>query len=328
MSVTVTLGRDRRALVLIPGTVNYFYNQTGRRVAAALGALGLTADVRTLGECPPGAGGYDVCVLANVSEVLLAYGGVADGVGRLRALRGGGTPTLSLALDCVATPWFHRLSELSREVGADAVLDLGLCDQSAGVAPRDRGLYRFVFNGLTPGEQARLAAPAPDAPRALPWAFVGHNTPDRVALVDHLVRHVDPGGFVYVPTLAQYREKGSPHLNEQQFERVLRQSRYQVWCSHHRHFYMEPERFRMSALTGSVPAKVVPAAEAVPADAPFRYLVMTPQELPGRLAVGAFERVRERHRRDWLASPTLAAGLSGVLDDLGVRPAAAARRAA
>ena len=86
--------------------------------------------------------------------------------------------------------------------------------------------------------------------RHIPWAFVGHMTESRVALVDFLVHQFDPGGFVYIPTLAPYTETDSPHLNQREFERVLYHTRYQMWRSHHEHFYLEPERFRTSLLTG------------------------------------------------------------------------------
>ena len=33
----------RRALIVIPGTVNYFYNLSGHRVAEAFGSWGLTS---------------------------------------------------------------------------------------------------------------------------------------------------------------------------------------------------------------------------------------------------------------------------------------------
>ena len=80
---TITSGR---ALIIIPGTVNYFYNLSGRRVAEALGELGLAVEVSTLGACPDGD--FDCCFLSNITEILCAHGDEADGLERIAALGG------------------------------------------------------------------------------------------------------------------------------------------------------------------------------------------------------------------------------------------------
>jgi hypothetical protein len=123
-----------------------------------------------------------------------------------------------------------------------------------------------------------------------------------------------------MPTLSVYTETGSPHLNQEQFETVLRHTRYQIWCSHHPHFYMEPERFRTSLLTGGVPIKVVNSREATPRTAPLGYLMMEAKEVGGRLTPGVFRQVRSRFRQDWLQFPTLSEGLARFLDEAGVLP--------
>jgi hypothetical protein len=303
------------ARVLIPGRMNYFYNQSGRRVADALRHLGGTVGVSPLADCPTGSP-VDLLVASNLSEVLVGFGDHDAGVARVRDLRGRCRAFVSLAIDCVATPWYRRLCELAAECRADATLDLGLCDQSAHLPSDLRAGYRFAFNGLTPAEQELAVAAAADpTPRPFPWAFVGHVTPDRAALVDRLVTAVDPRGFVYLPELALYPEGESPHLNQGQYEAVLRASRRQVWCSHHPHFYLEPERFRTSLLTGAVPVKVLAPGTAVPADAPFSEWVRTAGDLgPGLTTCDD----RLRYLQAWQARPTLAAELARVLADLGL----------
>lgn len=308
-----------KALVVIPQSVNYFYNQSGRRAAEALTALGWRADVRGLGEWAGEP--YDWCLVSNLAEVLHGYGDQDRGLDRVRELAAACGGVACLGIDCANTPWFRHLNNLCKLAGIKTFLDIGFTDQSAEVAAEYRAAYRFVFSGLTPSEapQARAACARDDADRRpFPWAFVAHGTPQRAALVDFLLQAVDPGGFVYVPSLAPYKEKGSPHLNQQQYEAVLRRTRYQVWCSHHDHFYMEPERFRTSLLTGSVPVKVVESAAGVPTDAPFRYLVMEPRDVPGRLTPELFARVRRTFCQDFLDRPTLADELARVLSELGV----------
>jgi nuclear transport factor 2 (NTF2) superfamily protein len=311
MSTPTGQGSSFRALIVIPGTVNYFYNQSGRRIGEALQALGGAVDICTLAECPDQD--YDWCIFSNLTEVLVAAG-EEQGARRIAALARHWRHSASCAIDCVRTVWYERIWEYCHRCGIEWILDLGLCDQSSYLAADRRDNYRFVFSGLTPSEQAILEdLPHRETPRAFPWAFVGHKTPYRVALVDHLIQSVDPGGFIYMPSPAPYTEQGSPHLNQQKFEMVLRQTRYQIWCSHHRHFYMEPERFRMSLLTGSVPIKVLDSCEEVPPEACFKYLMMEAAEVGQRLQNGDFQRVRERFWCDWRRAPLLSTELGRIL---------------
>jgi hypothetical protein len=300
-----------RALIVIPGTVNYFYNQSGRRLGEALNELGGDVDICTLEECPDRD--YDWCIFSNITEVLFATGEV-EGVRRIRSLAPRWRRAASCAIDCVQTVWYERIVELCRRCGVELILDLALCDQSRYLAADRRDNYRFVFSGLTATEKDVLDdLSRRDPSQAFPWAFVGHKTSYRVALVDHLLQSVDPGGFVYMPFPGPYTEQGSPHLNQEQFEMVLRQTRYQIWCSHHHHFYMEPERFRASLLTGGVPVKILDSLNDVPPDAPFSYLMMDAEQAGQRLRTGDFRRVRGRFHSDWQRAPLLSEELARVL---------------
>ena len=309
---------NRRALVVIPGTVNYFYNLSGQRIADALRELGFVVDVSTLGGLPEGE--YAWCVLSNITEILFGHGDEAAGLEKIRELRRRCGSMSGSGIDCVTTPWYHRLHELSARAGIETIIDLGLHDQGDALATGHRSMYRFLFSGLTPTEMRLLRALDEDAERAIPWAFVGHNTPHRAALVDHLIQTVDPRGFVYMPTLSVYAETGSPHLNQEQFETVLRHTRYQIWCSHHSHFYMEPERFRTSLLTGGIPVKVVNSRERIPRTAPLRYLMMEAGEVGGRLTPGVFRQIRRLFRRDWMQFPTLSEEIARFLREAGMLP--------
>lgn len=314
---SVEPGPTPTALVLIPGSINYFYNLTGRRIAEALRALGFRVNLSTLADCP--GRGYDWAVLVNATEVLLSFGEEAAGLEELRALRRRCRSLASCSLDCAATPWYERLRAVCVSADVDAIIDLGLTDQSRYLHETGRPVYHFIPSGLTPSERRELAAvEAADDERPIPWSFVGHFTPPRAALVDLLVRAVDPRGFVYLPALAPYTEKDSPHLTQGQYEAVLRRTRFQVWCSHHHHFYMEPERFRTSLLTGSVPVKVVETKEGLPESAPFRYLVVHEDDLSSRLRAGVFQRVRQRFREDFKRIEGLEHGLAEYLTAAGI----------
>ena len=186
--------------------MNYFHNLSGRRLAEALATLGFTVEVSTLRECPQGE--YDCCFLSNITESLFSSSiDEADGLERIRALGNRCQVVFSLSLDCVSTRWYHLIRENSARTRVGLILDLGLHSQVQFLQPEDRANYRFVFSGLTPSEARQLELlDEDDAERTIPWAFVGHMTPHRVALVDHLVQSVDPRGFVYMPAMAPYTE--------------------------------------------------------------------------------------------------------------------------
>ncbi len=307
----------RRALVLISGkNNNYFYNLCGRRLAEALCELAFDVDLATLADHP--AQRYDWCVLANISEVMSAVGSQEIAFEKLRALKKSCNVMTSAALECVAAHWFGVVHEQTRALEIETLLDIGLHDQREGLPADARASYHFLPAGLTTSELRRLDEPDADERRTIPWAFVGHQTPQRVAFVDYLVQHVDPGGFVYLPQLhTPVLEKGSPHINQEQFERVLQHTRYQIWCSHHDAFYVESERFRMSLLAGSVPVKVLPDGQQIP-PVPFSYLMIPFRELAARLRTLDFHELRQRFRDDFRQITPLAVGLAGFLKTVGV----------
>ena len=317
----------RRALIIIPGTVNYFYNLSGHRIAEALRELGFAVDVNTLNDCSEDD--YDWCLLSNITEIVHAYGDEAGGLARIGAIRRSlpchGQPFDRLRVDSVVSP--HPRPERPRRRGVDPRPGPARPER----VPRAGGAanYRFVLSGLTPSEGRRLdALGEDDSERTIPWSFVGHATPRRAALVDHLIQSVDPRGFVYMPEAAPYTEKGSPHLNQEQFERVLDRTRYQVWCSHHSYFYMEPERFRSSLLTGGVPVKLVDSRRDVPKTAPLTYLMIEPRHCGERLTASAFSRLRRRFWQDWRRFPTLGQEIARVLHGAGIDTEARSSRAA
>jgi hypothetical protein len=318
MSAPATISNAKpRALVLIPGTVNYFYNLAGHRLAEALRDLGFDVDVRVLGAQPQAA--YDWCILCTISEVMYAFGDKAAAIASLRELRKSCQAMTSLLLDSVEGPWYQRIVEDCRAVGIRYILDLSLHDQRDSLPKAAGPAYHYLPSGLTTSEARRLDDnTAIDRARPIPWAFVGHLTQARAALVESLVREVDPRGFVYIPQCAPYLEKGSPHLNQQQFEAVLRQTRYHVWCSHHSAFYMESERFRMSLLAGAIPVKVLVSPVRHPNSAPFEYLMVEEEDLAERLRTSDFEAVRQRFRDDFRQIKPLKAGLAEFLASISL----------
>jgi hypothetical protein len=149
-----------------------------------------------------------------------------------------------------------------------------------------------------------------------------------VALVDYVLQTVDPRGFVYLPNVSPIKETGSAHINQQQYEMVLRRTRFQVWCTHHGSFYVEGERLRMSLLTGSLPVKVVDTREGIPPEAPLQSSLVTVEELPDRMNPMDFRTARMAHYQEWLDFPTLADEMRRLLTPQGRKMPAVRKRQA
>ncbi|MHB1422059.1 MAG: hypothetical protein ACYC3I_02455 [Gemmataceae bacterium] len=322
---------SRRVLVLIPSGMNYFYELHGHRLAEALRNLGFLAEVGNLSEQLKE--NYDWCVLTNISEILLSYGpaGANDAnmtaererlaLAAIRRLHQNCRAVACCSLDCASTTWYEWIQRRCQATGINTILDFGLHDQSAALSSAARALYHYLPNGLTPTEQEAVRrAKNDEEERPIPWLFVGHATAHRVALVDHFVTHVDPCGFVYMPSLSKVTAKDSQHLNQQQYDTVMRKSRYQIWCSHHQHFYLESERFRMSLLAGCVPIKVVSEELEIPSEVPFDYLVVRESEAAEKVRQFNFQDIRRRFQADFLAFPSLAAALEKFLISQAILP--------
>ena len=99
------------ALILIPGSVNFLYNQCGRRIGEALTDLGIDVCLTTLPNCPRRQ--FDYCFISNISEVVL--NNESAGIQEIRSLREHCKTMISCGIDSVQTRWFARLLDLSRQ---------------------------------------------------------------------------------------------------------------------------------------------------------------------------------------------------------------------
>jgi hypothetical protein len=321
---------NRRALILVPAGLNYFYEQHGRRLAEVLRILGFAVDVCTLSTFVKRP--FDWCVLTNITEILISHAqeGTLDvsheitpaqeraALDAIRRLRTCCRSIACCSLDCAGTTWYEWIQKRCEATGIETILDFGLHDQSSILSASARSMYHFVLNGLTPSEHRALDEAADDEDRPIPWSFVGHVTLNRAALIDRLVQQVDPCGFVYLPQLGKVAAKNSPHLNEAQYAAVLRRCRYHVWCAHHGHFYMESERFRMTLLAGCVPIKVVPADQPIPPGIVFPDLLLSESEVGQRLRALDFRTVRRRFREGFRGLPGLSESLAAFLSRRGI----------
>jgi hypothetical protein len=265
---------DECVTVVVPGSVNYFHDRAGLRIAGALNGIGIDADVATLGAASRGG---DWCFLINPYEIAFAAGG-ETAYPQLDGLRRKYRRVVAVLMECADTPWFDMSLDVCRKSGVTRVLDLGFHTQQESIPESIRRDYYFALSGLTETERRAIPFRRSHADRPIPWVFVGHLAPPRLTMVERLLRLADPGGFVYMPNIGPVRERG-PHINGEQLLRVLGRSRCQVWCTHHSRFYMESERFRDSLLAGCIPIKLDNTAVTRAQNLPFRYLTLPQDEL-------------------------------------------------
>ncbi len=296
----------RRALVVNSG-VNGFFEIEGRRVAAALNALGIQTDLAHLGSRPGGS--YDWCFVNNPLEVAASTGDAAAGLSALKALGADCGQMFALTMEDATGPWYSPVREATAQAGIATSVDLGLEPQPALAAAEQS--VRFLFNGLTQAEkqQARLAA-TQSTPRPLPWAMIGIQTPGRVRLVDALVRHVAPDGFVYLPT--QDASKGK-RLDETAMMHILTRAAYYIWTAQHNPLYWESQRFRQAVLSGSAPIKILPPGHQPRTDFPLACALVRQEDLPDPAALPPAAAHHRQVAAAYCALPSLEAGLAALL---------------
>jgi glycosyltransferase involved in cell wall biosynthesis len=315
-AVVAVPGKQPTARVVVPGSVNYFYDRAGERVAEALRGVGVAAEVTTLSRAADEATTADWCFLVNPYEIAAGHGDQAGAIELMRGLASRGGRCVAAALECVQTPWFSHSVRLCRDVGLETILDLGFHSQLDELPDDVAAMYRFCFNGLTFSERRAVPVAPAASDRPIPWVLVGHQSAERAELAYRLAREGPPDGFVYLPRLSPVTESG-PHLNGRQFRRVLSRAKVQLWCSHHPHFYMESERFRDSLLTGSIPLKVVDRPPDPSRVFPFEQLVAAHDETPARVREIDYAAAWAGFRDEFLALPSLEEGLAAFV---GVAP--------
>ncbi len=324
MSTLIPYKDAPRILIVVSGGANYFHNAIGERLAEAFRNLGCHVDVRLLKTYQPAE--YDLALYVNLYEVAFVHAaGYPDAARTERIIQSGYQPNLSEALqtvaaiqqhakhsgvvllECVQTEWFARNHHLARTAGIHTFYDLGFHSQAHLL--RDHSItYRFIPNTLTERErQKALAYQADQRERTIPWAFIGHMTPQRLhfaqKLIQRLGTRLGTQGVFYLPNLRPILSDG-PHFNQAQLRRLLQNTRYYIWTAHHSYFYVESERFRDAVLAGCVPIKVQRRDSSIEAvDVPFKYLMLDESDFEEHLQVLDYERLRQRFLKDYLAMP-------------------------
>jgi hypothetical protein len=310
--------RIMRAVVVIAGNANYFYNTFGERIAEALRNLGASVDIATLHTFEPQD--YDCCCLVGLGEIVAGHNDRQVALRRLAEIQACSKLTTVWNFDSMATCWFANTQNLLRQVKFDVLVDTNIHDQHWLVPNELRAKHLFVFYGLTRQEREQLHSDRQNGlyeneQRSIPWVMVGHATESRIALAERLVKEVHPSGFLYLPYLSPVTENG-PHLNQRQYQTVLRHCRFHVWCCHHETFYVEGERFRAAALHGCVPIKVSRQPPPPGLIVPFPFLILPEADFTSRLRSMDFSEARRRFLDEFDRLPSLESELVRLFDEL------------
>ncbi len=305
-----------RAIIIIPGTVSYFYDEEGRRVAQALESLGASVDIFTLHQITSDIS-YDWCFLMNLSEIEFSYQHSEGMFQQIELLRLRCRNVAMVLLECVEMKWFQQSLDLLNKAKVDLLIDLGFHNQYQKASDNAQKVYHYVFNGLTEIEKSQaMEMQTPLAQRPIPWTFVGHLSHQRLDFIDNLTANLSRDGYVYLVHFTPVTETG-PHLNQAQFHRVLTKTQYKIWCSHHPYFYVESIRFRMALMSGSVPIKVNLKTQYYETeDFPFTYLIFNEENFYEQIRQLDFIAVREQFASDYQNMPTLESGLAELIQNL------------
>lgn len=160
---------------------------------------------------------------------------------------------IAISVEAVEDARYSQHLRLS--VDFDAIFDVGFVSQSAK-HPNGDVPYYFVFNGPTKWEEQTIAELPLSRERPIPWAVVGHQTPEHLRVVAELIDHKRyPGGFVFLQPLIRMRKRGSP-LSSSELAAVLSQSRFHLWSAQRSSAHYESSRFIEALLAGAVPCKI------------------------------------------------------------------------
>ncbi|MCE7948942.1 MAG: hypothetical protein DYG88_16085 [Chloroflexi bacterium CFX4] len=306
----------RRVLIVVAGSINYYYDTIGYRLAEAFHNLGSVVDVCTLKTYQPAE--YDLTLYVNLYEVAVAYckgqPDLVEAIRLIKAMKARTTQIGVVLLECVQTNWFAETYRLCEQTGIQALYDLGFHSQYPYMQPAMREGYHFFFNGLTQSERRKvLRWRNTHQERPIPWAFIGHLEKRRMLFAHRLIKRCGANGILYLPHLTHITEEG-PHINGEQLQKILERTRYYIWVSHHDYFYVESERFRNALMAGSVPIKVQdhePTDES--ARLPFTYLMLNETDFDEQLRAFDYADVRDRFIRDYLTLPSLEAGVARTI---------------
>src|SRR5689334_20124122 len=118
---------SQKALVVTAGSVNYFYDVIGYRLAEVFRNIGFSVDICMLEKIQPQP--YDWSFLVNLSEIVTGSGDAARALSLVNAIKTCSVHTGVVLLEHAGTTWFTENVKLCRRTGIDVLVDLGFCPQ-------------------------------------------------------------------------------------------------------------------------------------------------------------------------------------------------------
>ena len=242
--------------VVYPRSINWFYQAQALSLAEDLCAVGVPARAVAseqpwlLADCSP-----EIALVVSYAETLTAAERAGIDAPFRQAMARFHRRVL-LNFDSIQSRWFDKHFVEGPGYFAE-ILDVGLYRQTAQ-AEVSGVPFRFVPEAFSAAERARIRPWAPG--RSIPWTMLGHATTDRSALVEAALRCLPKNGFVFSPPLRPFTEKSG--LNREAIDRVLGQTDFYIWGSHHQHPYHETQRALHAVAAGAIPAKIDPLHSA------------------------------------------------------------------
>jgi hypothetical protein len=306
-----TVGPARRIVVFQVRDVNWFYQDCAERLAKALTLSGARVVLASASEPP--AGVFDVGLVVGLGETAHACG-EENLIANLQEFGGRCAVVAAVTLESPQTHWFGREIQLFQRLGLERLVEMNVYSKKDSIADPSV-YYSFLPYGLLPDERAAARRHLENpGQRRIPWVTIGFTTVERTQLAASLVREVDPRGFIYLSTLSPVRDDGH-HLGPRQIARILEQSAFYVWRSHHPHFYLEGERYRQAAIHGCVPIKVV---DALPDERhlPFPYSIVPLDQIAALADPQYAAELRERFLSEYLSWPGLEKSVDTLLGEI------------
>jgi hypothetical protein len=259
-------------IVIYPRKINWFYENQARVIANELrsfevDAVAIASD--DIGSLKKYKG--DALVLSLWESITSAEW---QGVGPefLEIIRGIERRVL-LNYDCIFSQYFDR--HFVHDIGlVTEIFDITMAPQTdlAHVHCTDLARvrcvpYKWIPEAFSSSEHSELAYWKPG--RKIPWATLGHGSPDRAALVSAAISAIDPNGFIFMPPVRPYDAQSG--FARDAIDRVLRQTDLYLWGSHHSYPYHEGLRALHAIAAGAIPAKIDPLNYKLFSQVPWVY---------------------------------------------------------
>ena len=301
--------------IIFPEDGNILYQELASRIATACKEISYPAKLRSAQEIARLAKEdlkERVVILVMPSECLVSVEDGREFFSRVASAK----KRILLLAEAVEDKWWEAQFQIPLEY--DAVVDVGFISQEEKTV----GLsipYHFLFDGPTGPQRHILERGVSREGRSIPWALVGKMGEGRAELLAELVEEVDPGGFVFLPKAHAPRRqailaKAHWRLSPSELSRVLRHTRYYVWCSRHSFKYYESFRFREALLAGAVPCKI--AGEGFWKEIDIPYVFPSVADFGKHARSVGFNRMFQSSRDYYLSGGLLSEQLRKVLEDV------------